>query len=216
MPIGPAPVTSTCRGCQNARARMAATSSQAFATTVVGSSSTAEEAERRVHLGEVARLDPPSLGHEPVDLLDAPLGVLPVAAHVPFADRAVGTRHRVGASDDPDDQVARLHAAVRPRVQDPAQRLVTQDQTFPPRGRPAVRARGDLDVRPADAHRHRLDQDRPGALVRFGDLLEADRARDPRLNRDCLHCASVPLYDVDHPTGASAPHTTNRRPVHQR
>ena len=40
MPIGPAPVTSTCRGSQKARARMAATSSQALATTVAGSSST--------------------------------------------------------------------------------------------------------------------------------------------------------------------------------
>ena len=93
---------------------MAPTSSQALATTVVGSSSTAEEAERRIHLGEVARLDPPSLGHEPVDLLDAPLGVLPVAAHVPFPDRAVGARHRVGAANDPDDQVAGLQAAFGP------------------------------------------------------------------------------------------------------
>ena len=150
-----------------------------------------EEAERRVHLGEVARLDPPALGHEPVDLLDAPLGVLPVAAHVPFTDRAVGARHRVGASDDPDDQVTGLHAAVRPRVHDPTQRLVAEDQPLPPRGRPAVRARGDLHVRPADAHRHRLDQDRPGALVRFGDLLEANRVRDPRLHRDCLHDSSL-------------------------
>ena len=40
MPIGPAPVTSTRRGSQKARARMAATSSQALATTVVGSSRT--------------------------------------------------------------------------------------------------------------------------------------------------------------------------------
>ena len=40
MPIGPAPVTSTWRGSQKARARMTATSSQALATTVVGSSST--------------------------------------------------------------------------------------------------------------------------------------------------------------------------------
>ena len=83
-----------------------------------------EVAERGIHLGEVTRLDPPALGHEPVDLLDAALGVLPVAAHVPFADRAVRARHRVGAPDDPDDQVTRLQAGVGPRVHDPAQRLV--------------------------------------------------------------------------------------------
>ena len=39
-PIGPAPVTSAVRGSQKARRPTAATCSQAFATTVVGSSST--------------------------------------------------------------------------------------------------------------------------------------------------------------------------------
>ena len=39
-PIGPAPVTRAVRGSQNALARMAATCSQALATTVVGSNST--------------------------------------------------------------------------------------------------------------------------------------------------------------------------------
>ncbi len=41
MPIGPAPVISTVCGTQNARARITETSSQALATTVVGSSRTA-------------------------------------------------------------------------------------------------------------------------------------------------------------------------------
>ena len=174
MPIGPAPVTSTWRGSQNARAACRRPAPRPWPPRW-SARAAREEAERRVDLREVARLDPPALGHEPVDLLDAALGVLPVAAHVPLADRAVGARHRVGAADDPDDQVAGLQAAVRPRVDDPAQRLVTEDQTLAPRGRPAVRARGDLDVGAADADRDRLDQDRAGALVGFGDILVANR-----------------------------------------
>src|SRR4030095_13401932 len=42
-----------------------------------------EAPERTVHLHRLLRLDPPALGHEAVDLLDATLGVLTVAAHVP-------------------------------------------------------------------------------------------------------------------------------------
>ena len=148
-------------------------------------------AQRGIHLGEVTRLDPPALGHEPVDLLDAALGVLPVAAHVPFADRAVRARHRVGAPDDPDDQVTGLHAAVGPRVDDPAQRLVAEDDPLPPRGCPAVGAGGDVDVGSADAYCDRLNQNRAGALVGFGDFFAAKRVRDSGLNRDCLHDSSL-------------------------
>ena len=150
----------------------------------------AEEAEGWIELGEEARLDPPALGHEPVDLLDAPFRVLAVAAHVPLADRAVRTRHRIRTADDPHDQVAGLYAAVPPGIEDSTQRFMTQDQALAARRRPAVRAGGDLDVRPADAHRHRLDHDRPGVLVRLGDLLEANRVFDQWLDRDCFHGSS--------------------------
>ena len=154
-----------------------------------------EDAEGGVELGEVPGFDPPAFGHEPVDLLDAPLGVLPVAAHVPLTDGTVGAGYRVGAPDDPDDEVAGLQAAARPGIHDPAEGLVAEDEPVPPGGRPAVGARGDLDVGSADADGHRLDQDRAGALVRFGDLLEANRPRNPRLHRDGLHdCSPDSLF----------------------
>jgi hypothetical protein len=149
-----------------------------------------EVAERGIHLGEVTRLDPPALGHESVDLLDATLGVLPVAAHVPFADRTVGARNRVGAPDDPDDQITRFHAAVGPRVHDPPQRLVAEDDPLTPGGCPAVGAGGDLGVGSADADCDCVDQNRAGARVRVGDFFETNRIRDPGLDCDCFHDSS--------------------------
>jgi hypothetical protein len=49
----------------------------------------------------VVGFDAPALGHEPIDLLDAPLGVTAVGAHVPLADGAVRAGRRVGSADDP-------------------------------------------------------------------------------------------------------------------
>ena len=70
-----------------------------------------------------------------VALLDAALGVLAVAAHVPLADGAVGARHRVGPADDADDQVAALQVRVGGRFEDAAERLVPEDQPLAPRRR---------------------------------------------------------------------------------
>src|SRR5205807_425542 len=64
---------------------------------------------------------------------------------------------------------------------------MAEDQPVPARRGPTVRARGDLSVRPADTHGHRLDQDGTGTLLRFGDLLEANRACHSWVDRDCLH-----------------------------
>jgi hypothetical protein len=60
----------------------------------------AEHAERWVDLHHVLRLDTPPLGHEPVDLLDAALGVLPLRhmSHSPTAQLGHGT-----GSGPPDD-----------------------------------------------------------------------------------------------------------------
>jgi hypothetical protein len=66
----------------------------------------AEQPEPRVHLDCVLGLDPPALGHEAVDLLDAALGVLAVPAHVPLAHRAVRTGNRVRAADDAHYEIA--------------------------------------------------------------------------------------------------------------
>ena len=63
-------------------------------------------AQLRIDADEVLRLDPPPLGHEPVHLLDSPLGVPAVGAHVPLTHGAVRARRRIGAAHDADDMVA--------------------------------------------------------------------------------------------------------------
>ena len=137
----------------------------------------AEQAERRVDLHRVLGLDPPALRHEAVDLLDAALGVLAVAAHVPFADRAVRARHRVGTPDDADDQVALAERAGRTRVDDAAERLVAEHKPRLARRRPAVLAFDDLDVGPAHADCDRLDEHGPVARVGLWDVIEAGAPR---------------------------------------
>src|SRR6187431_2639498 len=106
----------------------------------------AKQAERRVDLHRVLGLDPPALRHEAVDFLDAALGVLAVAAHVPFTNRAVRARHRVGPPDDADDQVALAERAGRARVNDTAERLVAEHQPRLAGWCPAVLAFDDLDI----------------------------------------------------------------------
>ena len=191
MPIGPAPVTSAVRGSQNARARMAATISQALATTVVGSSRTPSRPRAGSSLVTKLGLDPPSLRHEAVELLDAPLGVLPVAAHVPLTHRAVAARHRVRAPDDAHDEVPGLQPGCRPRVEDPAQGLVSEHEPVAPRWGPTVVAGGNLDVGPADPDCHGLHEHRPGALLGLGHLLVAHRSRHAGLHGHCLHRTRV-------------------------
>jgi len=150
-----------------------------------------EDPQRGVELGVETRLDPPPLRHEAVDLLDAPLGVEPVAAHVPLTRRAVGARHRVRPPDDADHQVPGRQARHGPGIQDPAQGLVAEDEPLPARGRPAVGARGDLHVRPADPDGDRFDQDRAHALVRLGNLLVSDRPGNQGLDGHGLHRAAA-------------------------
>ena len=146
----------------------------------------AEQAERRVDLHRVLGLDPPALRHEAVDFLDAALGVLAVAAHVPFTDRAVRARHRVGAPDDADDQVALAERAGRTRVDDAAERLVAEHKPRLARRCPAVLAFDDLDVGPAHADGDRLDEHGPVARVGLRDVIEAGAPGCVRLDGDGL------------------------------
>src|SRR5688572_26083979 len=111
----------------------------------------AEQAEGRVDLHRVLRLDSPALRHEAIDFLDAALGVLAVAAHVPFTDRAVWAGHGVGAADDADDQVTYAKRAGQTRLDDAAERLVAEYKPRLSRRCPAVLALDDLDVGAADA-----------------------------------------------------------------
>src|SRR5207237_1645372 len=68
--------------------------------------------QRRAHVDEKFRRAAKALDREAVRLLDAALGVLPVAAHIPLAERAVDARQRIGLSDDPDHHVSDGEAAV--------------------------------------------------------------------------------------------------------
>ena len=152
----------------------------------------AEETERAVDLHGVLRLDSPLFGHEAVDLLDAALRVLAVAAHVPFTHSAVRTGHGVGTAHDADDQVTFLQAAGRARLEDPAERFVPEHQPRPARRRPSVLAFDDLDVRSADADRDGFDEHRPFARVWLGYVLETGAPRVVWFDGNGLHVCPFP------------------------
>src|SRR6185312_8014968 len=88
----------------------------------------AEQAERGVELDGKVVLDAELLGAIAVALFDAALGVEPVAAHVPFADGAGRTRHRIGTAHDSDHEIAARKPAALRRFFDAAERLVAEDQ----------------------------------------------------------------------------------------
>jgi hypothetical protein len=47
-----------------------------------------------------------------VTLLDAALGISPIAAHIPFADGAIPARNRIGTTDNAHDEII----GVQPRL----------------------------------------------------------------------------------------------------
>src|SRR2546429_8308116 len=90
----------------------------------------AENAERRIDLhGELGR-DAEALRTEAVALLDAMLGVEPVAAHVPLAIGASRAGDRIGLAHDADEVIANRKAAIRRRLAHAAERLVAENQTL--------------------------------------------------------------------------------------
>ena len=187
MPMGPAPVTTTVWGSQWARPPMRSTCSHALATTLVGSRSTPRLPERGVDLHGEVGMDAVVLGAVAVVALDAALGVLAVVAEVPLAHRAVPARHRVGAPDDADHEVARRHRGAGGRLEHAAQRLVAEHETVAPGRRPPVSARDDLGVGAAHPHGQRLDEHGAVGGGRFVDVVEPGRARREGLHRERLH-----------------------------
>lgn len=115
-------------------------------------------AQRRIDLDEKFRFDAETVGPKTVSLFDAPLGVTPVTAHVPFADGASRTRNGIGAAHDADNEVADFHIAAGRRLFDPAEELVTYHQTLRPVWRPTIVSRDDFAIRPADAQRQCFHQ----------------------------------------------------------
>jgi hypothetical protein len=73
------------------------------------------------------------------------------------------------------------------RLEDPAQRLVSQDQVIATRARPAVGTANDLFVGPAHPDGHGLDEDRSFLFGRLGDLPQGGALRPLRDDRDALH-----------------------------
>ena len=109
--------------------------------------------------------------------LYAPFGVIPVAAHVPFADRAVDARQGIRPAHYPHDEVASCEARAGRRFEDFAERFVAERQTFLAWRRPAIVACDDLDIGAADPDGAGLDQDRAVLQGRFGEVGQLDGVR---------------------------------------
>src|SRR5581483_6091451 len=122
-----------------------------------------------------------------VALLDAALGVKPVAAHVPLADRAARARLRIGPAHDADDVIAGLEPAIRGRFDHAGQRLVPEHETVIACRRPAILAAQDLGVGPAHAHREHLRQHGALAAIRLTDVVEPRGAGLAGNHRDRAH-----------------------------
>jgi hypothetical protein len=135
----------------------------------------ARQAQHRRHLRGERRIGAPALGAEAVGLLDAALREAAVAAHVPFAERAVRAGHRIGMAHDPHDEVADREAAARRRADHPPEGLVPKDQALLPGAGAAVEAFDQLAVGAADAHGERAHEQRAVLLRRLGDVIEALR-----------------------------------------
>ena len=146
----------------------------------------AERAECGVDLHRILGLDAVALRAVSVALLDTALGVAPVAAHVPFADRA--TRHGTGSRRRtiPTTRSPR-RARVRRRLADAPERLVAEHEPRPARRRGAVQTADDVAVGAADADRQRLDEHRAVLERRLGDVVQPCRFRDAGRHRQRPH-----------------------------
>jgi len=89
----------------------------------------ARQTESSIDLDGEFRLDAKALSGVTMSLLDAALGVSPVAAHVPFADGAGRTRQRIGAPHDADDQIARNQTTIGRGSLDTPERFMSQHQS---------------------------------------------------------------------------------------
>ena len=152
-PIGPAPVTTAALRVPLARLPVRSACSHAFATTLVGSSRTPSGSELCVELHERIGLRPVPLPHEPVERLDAVLGVLAVPAEVPLAGGAAVARYGIRPPHDADDIVALRQAGPIGCLGHATDRLVPEHQPLVARRRPSVLAGGDLEIGAADSDR---------------------------------------------------------------
>jgi hypothetical protein len=153
------------------------------------------------------------LGGVPVELFDAALGVFAVAAHVKLAVCAGAARHGVGTAHHADHQIAGGEAAVRRRLADPAQRLVTEDQPLPFRCRPAILTARDLLVGAAHPNRERVDEQVSLARLGVGHVRHGQRVLLQWDDGQGTHRRSPPLVDV--PGHGASMHRARHRPRHR-
>ena len=122
-----------------------------------------------------------------VALLDAALGILAVAAHVPFAGGTSGTRHGIGAAHDADHEIAGRKAGIGGRLLDAAEQFMANDETLSPRRGPAIVAFDDFAVGTANAERQRAHQNIAVAWRRRRDLFKSDGIGAAGLDGQCAH-----------------------------
>jgi hypothetical protein len=146
----------------------------------------ADRGEHRIHLDGVLGSNAPALGAIAVELLDATLRGAAVAAHVPFASRAARARRRVGATDDPGDQIAGREVRAGGRLEHPLERLVPENEPVADGHRPAIMAGHGLDAGAAHAEGERFRQQRPIASGQLRDLRERRGGLPFRARRSTL------------------------------
>jgi hypothetical protein len=119
----------------------------------------AEQAQVGIHFDRVFGFDAPALRHEAVNVFDPALGVLPVAAHVPFPHRAGRTGNRIRTPDDARHQVTFFKRTAGTWINDAPQRFMAQHQTCGSLRRSAIFSFHDLYVDPTDSNGDRFHQD---------------------------------------------------------
>ena len=155
-------------------------------TTVVGSSKTPKQPEGAVNLDRIIGLNPPALRHVAVNLLDAPLSVLAVSAHVPLAYSTVGTRDRIRTSDDTHDKITFLQPTSRVRLRNAPERLVAQNKARFTGRSPAIFAFHNFNVGTTNSDRNRFHQYRALAHIWFRNFLQLGGPWLLRFDSDCL------------------------------
>ena len=191
-PTGPAPVTSTTRGGQNgARAPMRLDVLPGLGDDAGRLQQHAERFQLRVELDREIRLDAELFGAVAVARLDAALGVLAIAAHVPFADGAGRARHRIGPAHDADHQIAALEAAAGRRA-----RSTWPSDSWPrirrcsPGGAQPYSPSIDFAVGAADAERQRAHQHGAVAWRRRRNVVKAERIGGAGLDGQARACGN--------------------------
>ena len=146
-----------------------------------------EQSKIAIHFHRECRIEQEMLGPEAVTLLDAALGVAAVAAHIPFADRAGRTRHRIRPAHHADHPVARRKTALRRRALDHAEGLMADHQPVMAGRRGTVMPGEDFPVGSADTKCQRTDQQAIPGRSWGGDVIEAQGTGRTGRNRECLH-----------------------------